>query len=130
MLNAFIREHRAVTSFGVTVLRRYVSDKRIVKNVLDESEAGKFVAVIDRFRHNGAQYNFDYLMMVAQAYQESQLDQFRRCSAGVVGLMQIKPSTAAGAPIGITGVEKHGRTWAPRNDDTLSAVSRTELSAR
>ena len=105
-LNAFIREHRAITSFGATVRRRYFSDKRIVKNALDESEAKKFVAVIDLFRHYGAQYNFDYLMIVAQAYQESQLDQSRRGSAGVVGLMQIKPSTAAGAPIGITGVDR------------------------
>ena len=77
-----------------------------MKNALDENEARKFVAVIDLFRRYGAQYNFDYLMIAAQAYRESQLDQSRRGQAGGVGLMQIKPSTAAGKPIGITGVDR------------------------
>jgi membrane-bound lytic murein transglycosylase MltF len=105
-LNAFINEHRDPTSFGATIRWRYFVDKRIVKNALDENEARKFVAVIDLFRRYGAQYNFDYLMIAAQAYQESQLDQSCRGAAGGVGLMQIKPSTAAGKPIGITGVDR------------------------
>jgi membrane-bound lytic murein transglycosylase MltF len=105
-LNAFINEHRAATSFGATIQRRYFVDKRIVKNALDENEASKFIAVIDLFRRYGAQYNFDYLMIAAQAYQESQLDQSRRGAAGAVGLMQIEPSTAAAKPIGITGVDR------------------------
>jgi len=105
-LNAFINEHRAATSFGATIRQRYFVEKRIVKNALDENEARKFVAVIDLFRRYGAQYNFDYLMIAAQAYQESQLDQSRRGTAGAVGLMQIKPSTAAAKPIGITGVDR------------------------
>ena len=105
-LNAFINEHRDTTSFGATIRWRYFVDKRIVKNALDENEARKFVAVIDLFRRHGVQYNFDYLMIAAQAYQKSQLDQSRHGAAGGVGLMQIKPSTAAGKPIGITGVER------------------------
>jgi membrane-bound lytic murein transglycosylase MltF len=105
-LNAFFREHRATTSFGATIRKRYFANKRVVKNALEENEARKFVAVIDLFRRYGAQYNFDYLMIAAQAYQESELDQLRRGSSGGVGLMQIKPSTAAGKPIGITGVDR------------------------
>lgn len=105
-LNAFFGEHSALTSFGDTIRRRYFVDKRIVKNALEENEARKFVAVIDLFRRYGAQYNFDYLMIVAQAYQESELDQSRRGQSGGVGLMQIKPSTAASKPIGITGVDR------------------------
>jgi len=105
-LNAFFSKHSAVTSFGTAIRKRYFSDKRVVKNALEENEARKFVAVIDLFRRYGAQYNFDYLMIVAQAYQESQLDQSHRGSSGGVGLMQIKPSTAAGEPIGITGVDR------------------------
>ena len=103
-LNAFFSNHSAITSFGATVRKRYFSDKRVVKNALEENEAQKFLAVIDLFRRYGAQYNFDYLMIEAQAYQESGLDQSRRSPAGAVGLMQIKPSTAAGSPVGITGV--------------------------
>jgi membrane-bound lytic murein transglycosylase MltF len=105
-LNEFFSKHSAVTSFGATIRKRYFSDKRIVKNALDENEARKFDAVVDLFRRYGAQYNFDYLMIIAQAYQESRLDQSRRSRSGAVGLMQIKPSTAAEKPIGIIGVEK------------------------
>ena len=79
-LNAFFSKHSAVTSFGATIRKRYFSDKRVVKNALEENAARKFVAVIDLFRRYGAQYNFDYLMIVALAYQESELDQSRRGS--------------------------------------------------
>jgi membrane-bound lytic murein transglycosylase MltF len=47
-----------------------------------------------------------WLLLAAQGYQESQLDQNRRSSAGAVGVMQIKPSTASGPPVFITGVDR------------------------
>jgi membrane-bound lytic murein transglycosylase MltF len=46
-----------------------------------------------------------WLLLAAQGYQESELDQSVRSDAGAVGVMQIKPSTARGSPINITGVE-------------------------
>jgi len=58
-LNAFFSTHSAVTSFGATVRKRYFSDKRVVKNALEENEATKLLAVIDLFRHYAAVYNFD-----------------------------------------------------------------------
>jgi membrane-bound lytic murein transglycosylase MltF len=45
-------------------------------------------------------------MVAAQAYQESTIDQAKTSPAGAVGVMQIKPSTAAGNPINIQGVDK------------------------
>src|SRR5262249_39055388 len=45
------------------------------------------------------------LLVAAQAYQESQIDQSRRSAAGAVGVMQIKPSTAADKPLFIKDVE-------------------------
>jgi membrane-bound lytic murein transglycosylase MltF len=44
-------------------------------------------------------------MIAAQAYQESTIDQSKTSSAGAVGVMQIKPSTAAGSPINIKNVD-------------------------
>jgi membrane-bound lytic murein transglycosylase MltF len=43
---------------------------------------------------------------MAIGYQESQLDQSKRSRAGAVGVMQIKPSTAADTNVGITGVDQ------------------------
>ena len=53
-----------------------------------------------------AEYKFDWLMIAAQAYQESQIDQSKVSPAGAVGVMQIKPETAAGDPIDIKNVDK------------------------
>jgi len=50
-------------------------------------------------------YDFDWLMVAAQAYQESKIDQSVRSHAGAVGVMQIKPSTAEDKSVGIHGVE-------------------------
>jgi membrane-bound lytic murein transglycosylase MltF len=61
------------------------------------------VAFIKKY---AAQYKFEWLMITAQAYQESTIDQAKTSSAGAVGVMQIKPSTAAGDPINIEGVDK------------------------
>lgn len=45
--------------------------------------------------------------MLAQAFQESRLDQSVRSAAGAVGVMQIKPSTAADPTVGIVDVENN-----------------------
>ena len=46
----------------------------------------------------------DPLMLAAQAYQESELDHDRESPAGAVGIMQIKPSTAADRNVGIDDI--------------------------
>ena len=43
-------------------------------------------------------------MLAAQAYQESELDHSKESSAGAVGIMQIKPSTAADRNVGIDDI--------------------------
>jgi membrane-bound lytic murein transglycosylase MltF len=57
------------------------------------------------FRKYGDKYDVPWLLIAAQAYQESTIDQTKKSPVGAVGVMQIKPSTAAGAPISISGVE-------------------------
>jgi membrane-bound lytic murein transglycosylase MltF len=47
------------------------------------------------FQVYGERFDFDWLMLAAQGFQESGLRQDRRSPAGAVGIMQIKPSTAA-----------------------------------
>ena len=43
-------------------------------------------------------------MVIAQGYQESQLNQAARSPGGAVGVMQVKPSTAAAPPISIPDI--------------------------
>jgi membrane-bound lytic murein transglycosylase MltF len=56
------------------------------------------------FRKYGDEYGYDWLQLAAQGYQESNLKQSRKSHVGAVGVMQIKPSTAADPNVGIFDV--------------------------
>ena len=58
------------------------------------------------FKRYAGEYNFDYLMITAQAYQESGLDHSKKSKAGAVGIMQVLPSTAADQNINIADIQK------------------------
>jgi membrane-bound lytic murein transglycosylase MltF len=76
-----------------------------VVNVNATGERKKYLAVVDFFQKYADQYDFDHLMLVAQGYQESKLNQKARSQVGAVGIMQVLPSTAAGHPINLPNVE-------------------------
>lgn len=103
-LDAFFATHTSQSSFGATIKRRYYSDGKVVRNAYSEESKARFNDLTSLFVKYGKQFNFDPILIIAQGFQESQLDQTRRSPAGAVGLMQIKPATAAGKPIGIAGV--------------------------
>jgi membrane-bound lytic murein transglycosylase MltF len=104
LLDEFVEAHREGTSFGNTLLRRYLQDTKWVKNSTNTEEMKKFVAYVDFFKKYSAQYNFDYLMIAAQGYQESMLDQSAHSPAGAVGIMQVIPKYAAAPPINVKDV--------------------------
>ena len=106
-LDEFFTTHKAGTSFGNTIKRRYYSDTKVVKNALSKESSEKFFQLVELFKHYGKQFRFDPILLIAQSFQESQLNQTLRSPVGAVGLMQIKPTTAAGKPIGITGVAEN-----------------------
>ena len=105
-VNDFVRGHRVGTLFGNIVARRYFKDNPWIRNPARPEDRRRYDQVIGAFRKYGAEFGIDPLLLLAQGYQESGLDQSRVSHAGAVGVMQIKPSTAAGAPIGITGVDQ------------------------
>ena len=105
LLDEFAKGHALGTSFGNTLLRRYLKNTAFVKDATSTEEMKKFQAYVGYFKKYAAEYNFDYLMLVAQGYQESLLDQSRRNPSGAVGIMQVIPKIASASPIGISGVE-------------------------
>jgi membrane-bound lytic murein transglycosylase MltF len=106
LVNEFVKGHRVGTLYGNTLLNKYLKSTKWALDATSGSEMKKFTEMAALFRKYGDQYDLPYLLVVAQAYQESRLDQSVTSPAGAVGVMQIKPSTAAGHPIGITNVEK------------------------
>jgi membrane-bound lytic murein transglycosylase MltF len=104
-LDDFIKTHGIGTAFGNTVMKRYLKDAKYVRNAIDPNEMKKFKATLPHFKNYAAKYNLDYLMMAAQGYQESRLDQSVKSPVGAVGIMQVMPATAASAPVKIPNIQ-------------------------
>jgi membrane-bound lytic murein transglycosylase MltF len=98
--NTWIRKHGKGDAFRNTIERRYLQTGKYAKNASSEQERQKYLAIIDLFKKYGAQYNLDYLLMAAQGYQESTLDQRARNPSGAVGVMQVLPATGKELNVG------------------------------
>jgi membrane-bound lytic murein transglycosylase MltF len=60
----------------------------------------RFQDTISLFRKYAPRYDFDPLMVAAQGYQESRLNQNARSHVGAIGVMQIMPDTAKTLGVG------------------------------
>lgn len=98
--NRFLKSHRVGTQFGNVLRQRYLENPYWAKRALEQGELSKFTSVAELFRKYADQYQFDYLMLIAQGYQESQLDQNRRSPVGAVGIMQVMPKTGKAMAVG------------------------------
>ena len=105
-VDAVAARHKLGTSTGNQVLARYLKSVKYVKNSATEEERKKFFTLLGYFKKYGGQYDFDWLMIAAQAYQESQDQPEARSPAGAVGVMQVLPSTAADPSVNIRNISK------------------------
>jgi membrane-bound lytic murein transglycosylase MltF len=103
-LNRFLKSHRQGTLKGNILINRYLRDFDWAGNALAASDYKRFEDVFTIFEQYGQQYGFDFLIVAAQGYQESRLQQSARSSAGAVGIMQLLPSTAADPNVGIPDI--------------------------
>jgi membrane-bound lytic murein transglycosylase MltF len=99
-VNRFVETHGQGTAFGNEVFRRYLKTTKWVKNATADEELAKFNRTVETFRKYGDRYAFDALLLTAQGYQESQLDQSRRSPVGAVGVMQVMPATGTQMAVG------------------------------
>jgi membrane-bound lytic murein transglycosylase MltF len=108
VVNAWIRKHGQGDGFRNVVERRYLENVKYAKNAAADSERRKFQAVAELFKKYGAQYNVDYLLMAAQGYQESTLDQNVKSPVGAIGVMQVMPPTGRQLNVGdITKIDSN-----------------------
>lgn len=99
-LDEFLSTHRAGTLFGNVTFERYLQNTRWVMREGQEAQMARFRRKADLFRLYGEQYDLDWLLLIAQAYQESGLDQSARSPAGAIGVMQLLPSTGEEMEVG------------------------------
>jgi membrane-bound lytic murein transglycosylase MltF len=99
-VNRFLVTHKKGTSFGNQIFQRYLRSTKFVRNAHEPEELAKYDRTVALFRKYGDRYGFDALMLTAQGYQESQLDNQRRSHAGAVGVMQVLPATGKEMQVG------------------------------
>ena len=107
-LDAFLAKFGLGTAFGNMIEKRYLVSTKFAKRATSDAERQKFLALTDFFRKYSEQYKLDYLLMAAQGYQESQLNQDAKSQVGAIGVMQVMPATGKDMKVGdITRAENN-----------------------
>ena len=100
VINEFVATHKVGTAFGNSLIQRYVSSDRMLKNAIAPTDLKRFQETAAFFQKYGSQYNVDYLLMMAQGFQESTLNQNAKSSVGAIGIMQLMPATGEQMKVG------------------------------
>jgi membrane-bound lytic murein transglycosylase MltF len=93
-----------------TIPYRFAQYNKQVKRLQDptgRNDWKRFQETVALFEKYGAQYGFDPLMLAAQGFQESKLDQTVRSPVGAVGIMQLMPATGASMKVGDISVSEN-----------------------
>jgi len=99
-INGFLAAYPAGSATRNTLLHRYLRSTRFVANATSRAEMERFERTVALFKKYGRQYELDYLLLMAQGYQESRLDQAARSAVGAVGVMQVMPATGKELGVG------------------------------
>jgi membrane-bound lytic murein transglycosylase MltF len=93
-LDPFVAKNQAGTAMGNMILRKYLQTTKWARNATSAADMKRFEELSKFFKKYATQYKFEWLMLVAQGYQESGLDQSTRSPVGAIGVMQVMPTTA------------------------------------
>ena len=100
----FYREHLVKQGVAAYRLAQYMKKIKQIQNPSAGEDARRFEQTIALFRKYGAEYDFDPLMMAAQGFQESRLNQNAKSQVGAIGVMQLMPAT--GKELGVGDVRQ------------------------
>ena len=105
-INAFLAKYPEGSATRNMLFQKYLKNTKFVKNAASSAERKKFEEMARFFRTYSEKYDMDYLLMAAQGYQESQLNQGVKSKVGAVGVMQVMPATGKEQKVGdITQLE-------------------------
>ena len=103
-LNRFLKTHRKGTLLGNIYFNQYYKKNPWIKNPLRYGDKKKLQKYKKLFQKYAARYGFDWLLIMAMACQESELDHNKKSRSGAVGIMQVRPETGKDKKIGIENV--------------------------
>jgi membrane-bound lytic murein transglycosylase MltF len=81
-------------------MAQYMKKVKTLHSALASEDQKRFQTLVGYFEKYGKQYRFDPLMLAAQGYQESTLNQGAKSPVGAVGVMQLMPATGAELKVG------------------------------
>src|SRR4029078_9314560 len=84
-LNEFWTYYTKQAGAATVLLRQYASKVKALNNATAKEDSRRFVALLDYFDKYGKQYGFDPIMLAAQGYQESTLNQGVKSPVGAIG---------------------------------------------
>ncbi|MGR5177495.1 transglycosylase SLT domain-containing protein [Vibrio parahaemolyticus] len=105
-VNRYIKTAREGTLLGNVIYNKYLENTSWFAKALDPKNVQQLDGLISLFKKYAIQYDFDFLMIAAQAFQESKLDQRKVSPKGAVGIMQVLPSTARDPNVNIKNINQ------------------------
>ncbi|MCP3941960.1 MAG: lytic transglycosylase F [Desulfobacteraceae bacterium] len=102
IINKFIKKNKKGTRSGNILFERYLKNIHYVRNALVDDK--KFQHITKIFQTYAKQYDFDWLLLKALAFQESGINQNKRSPMGAIGIMQVLPSTARDPNVNIKNI--------------------------
>jgi membrane-bound lytic murein transglycosylase MltF len=103
-VNQYLKDYRSGTLLGNVIYAKYLDNTNWLKRILNPNHINKLESLSPIFELYSEQYNFDPLMISAQGFQESGLDQSKVSHKGAVGVMQVLPSTASDPNVDIPDI--------------------------
>lgn len=106
-LDSFLATRSKGSAFGNVLANKYFKNTQWVKSAANEAEMAKFRALVDYFKKYSTEYDVDWMLMAAQGYQESRLDQSVRSPVGAIGVMQVMPATGKDMNVGDITIQEN-----------------------
>jgi len=104
-LDEFLPRYKHGTLLGNMAINKYFQSSRQVPWLFREAPSAHLSVHDPLFQKYAEQYDFDWRLMAAVAYQESGFKQGAHNRSGATGVFQIKPKTAAEPYINIPNVK-------------------------
>jgi len=102
----FLKQNAKGTLIGNSLYNKYLKNVKLLPDIYTEKTMSQVNVLKAPFLKYADRYSLDWLLLVAQGYQESGLNQELVSNRGAVGIMQVLPSTAAGHPFYIRDIKK------------------------
>jgi len=99
-LNAFLARYPEGSAMRNMIFQKYLKNTKFVTNANSSEARVRFDRTVELFKQYGDKYDIDYVLMAAQGYQESQLNQDAKSHVGAVGVMQLMPATGKEQNVG------------------------------